>query len=88
MSSVLPGVDDVLASFLLRESILMRLDLPTFERPMKAYSGLVSFGHIDTIGAESVNSACLISILHQFLRAKLQKKILNPLPFQNYSVIL
>ena len=62
MSSVFPGVALVLANFLLLVSILMRLDLPTFERPMKAYSGFVSLGHIDTMGAESVNSACLISI--------------------------
>ena len=62
MSSVLPGVDEVLANFLLLVSMLIRLDLPTFERPIKAYSGFVSLGHIDTIGAESENSACLISI--------------------------
>jgi len=39
MSNVLPGVADVLASFLLLVSMLMRLDLPTFDRPMNAYSG-------------------------------------------------
>lgn len=63
MSNVFPGVDDVLANFLLLVNMLIRLDLPTLERPMKAYSGFVSFGHIDTIGADSENSACLISIL-------------------------
>jgi hypothetical protein len=62
MRSVLPGVAEVFANFLLLVSILMRLDLPTFERPINAYSGFVSFGHIDTIGALSVNSAFLISI--------------------------
>ena len=62
MRSVLPGVADVLANFLLLVSILIRLDLPTFERPIKAYSGFVSLGHILTVGAESENSACFISI--------------------------
>ena len=63
MSNVLPGVDDVLANRLLLVSILIRLDLPTFDRPMKAYSGLLSAGHIDTIGALRVNSAFFISII-------------------------
>ena len=62
MSNVLPGVDDVFASFLLRASILIRLDLPTFERPINAYSGFVSLGHIETRGDDSVNSAVLISM--------------------------
>ena len=62
MSSVLPGVADVFANFLLRDNILIRLDLPTLERPMKAYSGFVSLGHIVTLGADSVNSAVFISI--------------------------
>ena len=63
MSNVLPGVAEVFASFLLFVSILMRLDLPTFDRPINAYSGFVSCGHIDTIGADNVNSAFLISIV-------------------------
>jgi hypothetical protein len=29
---------------------------------MKAYSGLLSFGHIETTGADRENSACFISI--------------------------
>ena len=62
MSNVFPGVADVLANFLLFVSILIRLDLPTFDLPMKAYSGLLSFGHIDSIGALRVNSAFFISI--------------------------
>ena len=73
MSNVLPGVDDVLANLRLLVSMLIRLDLPTLERPMKAYSGLVSFGHIDTTGADRENSACLISILLRVFGAKLQK---------------
>ena len=71
MSSVLPGVAEVLASFLLLVSILMRLDFPTLDRPINAYSGFVSLGHIDTIGALSVNSAFLISITNHILGAKI-----------------
>ena len=72
MSRVFPGVADVLASFLLLVSILIRLDLPTFDLPMKAYSGLLSAGHIDTMGALSVNSAFLISIFLIILGAKVR----------------
>jgi hypothetical protein len=36
---VLPGVEDVIANLFLPVSILIRLDLPTFDLPMKAYSG-------------------------------------------------
>ena len=69
MRSVLPGVDDVMASFELRVSMLMRLDLPTFERPMKAYSGSPSFGHFSTCVLLTLNSAFLMSIeLSVFLR--------------------
>jgi hypothetical protein len=62
INNVFPGVDDVFASLLLLVSILIRLDLPTLERPIKAYSGLLSDGHIDTMGDEMTNSDCLISI--------------------------
>ena len=62
MRSVLPGVAEVLASFLLRHNMFMRLDLPTFERPMKAYSAFVSLGHMLTIGEEMEKSALLISM--------------------------
>ena len=74
MSNVFPGVADVLASFLLLVSILIRLDLPTFDLPMNAYSGLLSFGHIDSIGALRVNSAFLISIIHHFWVQRYEKK--------------
>ena len=42
MSSVFPGVAEVIANLFCRVSIFMRLDFPTFERPMNAYSGLPS----------------------------------------------
>ena len=62
----MPGVAEVFANFLLLHNILIRLDLPTFDLPMKAYSGLVSAGHIDTVGALRVNSAFFISIVFNF----------------------
>lgn len=41
-------------SFMKFADILIRLDFPTFnERPIKAYSGLSSFGHLLTGGAEA-----------------------------------
>ena len=40
----------------------MRLDLPTFERPMNANSGLVSFGHWLTVAEDIVNSDFLMSM--------------------------
>jgi hypothetical protein len=62
MSSVLPGVADVLASPLWRQSMLIRLDLPTFERPMKAYSAFTSFGHMLSVGDDKANAALFISM--------------------------
>jgi hypothetical protein len=53
----------------------MRLDLPTFDRPINAYSGLVSLGHIDTIGALSVNSAFFISISDKIWLQSYEKKL-------------
>ena len=64
MSSVLPGVADVFASPLWLQSILIRLDLPTFERPMNANSGFVSLGHWLTVADDIVNSDFFMSILY------------------------
>ena len=61
---VFPGVADVLANPLWRHSMFIKLDFPTFERPMKAYSGLVSLGHIFTLGAEITYSDFVISIFN------------------------
>lgn len=44
---VFPGIDEVIANLLWRVSMLIRLDFPTLERPMKAYSGFPSMGHFD-----------------------------------------
>ena len=62
MSIVFPGVADVMASPFLPVSILIRLDFPTLERPMKAYSGNVPPGHLFTSVLLMTNSALVISI--------------------------
>jgi hypothetical protein len=62
MSRVFPGVDDVLARPLWLQSMLIRLDLPTLLLPMKAYSGLVSFGHWLTVALLMLNSDFVIFI--------------------------
>ena len=63
MSSVLPGVEDVFARLLWLQSMFIRLDLPTFERPMKAYSFFVSLGHFSIVGLLSVKAAVFISMM-------------------------
>jgi hypothetical protein len=40
----------------------MRLDLPTFDLPIKAYSYLLSVGHLLTVGEETTNSDFFISM--------------------------
>ncbi len=49
MSWVLPGVPEVFASLLWLVIILMSEDLPTLERPIKAYSGLSGLGQASTL---------------------------------------
>ena len=63
MSRVFPGVEDVLASFLWFANMLIRLDFPTLERPINAYSGSVVAGHFETSVLLMTNSADLISML-------------------------
>lgn len=62
MSSVFPGVADVLARFLWLHNIFIRLDFPTLLLPMKAYSGFTSLGHIVHVGLLITNSDLLMSI--------------------------
>ena len=50
MSCVFPGVDEVLANAFLSQSMLIKEDLPTFDLPMKAYSGNIGSGHF--LGSE------------------------------------
>src|SRR5574339_378726 len=61
---VLPGLLEVFARFFRFVSIFNSDDLPTFDRPMKANSGLLSGGHFFTSATLDTNSACLISIRH------------------------
>src|SRR5690348_16666131 len=54
---VRPGVEDVRAKPRTASSELIRLDLPTFERPRKAISGLESRGQSASLKALFRNSA-------------------------------
>ncbi len=62
MSFVLPGVTEALASALRSASRLIREDLPTLDRPMKANSGNAQFGHDARVGALVSKTADLIFI--------------------------
>ena len=62
MSKVLPGSDDVFASDFLPVSMFIKLDLPTLERPMNAYSFIEDSGHFLTSGEEIKNFAVFIFI--------------------------
>ena len=63
MSSVFPGVAEVIANFLRPVSILMSELFPTLLLPMKAYSGFPSVGGQRSARAdEMTNSAVLISM--------------------------
>ena len=44
-------------------NMFIRLDLPTFERPINAYSGRLSCGHFSTFVLLTTNSALSISII-------------------------
>jgi hypothetical protein len=44
MIRVFPGVEEVLARFFLPVSKLIREDFPTFDLPVKAYSGITGGG--------------------------------------------
>ena len=57
---VRPGVLLAFANFFLFVMELIKLDFPTFERPMKAYSTLPSCGHMLGRGALMQNSDFLI----------------------------
>src|SRR5215831_5739085 len=59
---VRPGVDDVRAKPRTLSRELIRLDLPTLERPRKAISGFTSSGQSVFLNALVTNSAVLIFI--------------------------
>ena len=54
--------DGINASLGLWQMALMRLDFPTFERPIKAYSGRLLCGQVATSGLDITNLAvCIIA---------------------------
>jgi hypothetical protein len=53
-------VEDVLASCFLFVNIFIKDDLPTLERPMKAYSGLFAAGSLSTLVLLCKKAAFLI----------------------------
>lgn len=60
MSCVLPGVCEVFASPFLPVNIFINDDFPTFERPMKAYSGFRGGGNFETCVLLQIKSADLM----------------------------
>ena len=72
MSKVFPGVAEVLANFRWLASMLMRLDFPTLERPMNAYSGKDVSGHLAMSVLLMMNSADLISMFVDFSWANIR----------------
>jgi hypothetical protein len=59
-SLVLPGLLDVMASFLFLQSMLISDDLPTFDLPMKANSGNFCFGFSEILVLLPENNASVI----------------------------
>jgi hypothetical protein len=57
---VRPGVELVLANPLTPSRLLIKLDLPTFERPAKTISGRLSFGNDSGDRAAAINFALAI----------------------------
>jgi hypothetical protein len=68
ISWVFPGVPEVLAKPFLEQSILIKEDFPTLERPIKANSGLPSMGHLETSVLEMLNSTVLICMLQSYFK--------------------
>ena len=60
MSCVLPGLPEVFARFLRSQMLFIKEDLPTLERPINAYSGVFSFGHLETSVLLIMNSDAVI----------------------------
>lgn len=62
MSCVLPGLPEVFAKLFRLVSMLISDDLPTLDRPIKAYSGKLLLGHLATSLLLITKVADLISI--------------------------
>src|SRR5512139_3481390 len=80
ISRVLPGVELVFTSFFRFTRVLIRLDLPTLERPAKANSGNSAAGNCDGRTALVTNSTDLISILapRQCHAARIHRSWVDP----------
>ena len=59
---VLPGTNEIFASPFLRTKVLISDDLPTLDRPIKAYSGRLSLGNLSIRVLLIRNSAFVIFI--------------------------
>ena len=62
MTSSTPGKTLLINHFLINKEWYL-VDLPTFERPINAYSGRLSCGHFSTFVLLTTNSALSISII-------------------------
>jgi hypothetical protein len=65
---VLPGLLDVIASFLLLQSMFISEDLPTLDLPMNANSGNFCFGFSDILVLLPENNASVIFIFYDGLK--------------------
>jgi hypothetical protein len=72
---VRPGVEDVRANPRTANTELIKLDLPTFDRPRNATSGCESFGQSSSVKALLMNSAFVTFMEELFSRkgAKAQR---------------
>lgn len=77
ISNVLPGFWDVFANPRLRVSIFISDDLPTFDLPIKAYSGTLVSGHCSTF-------ELLISYLAFFI--SMLAKLINIFKIRNQNI--
>ena len=86
MSCVLPGVAEVFAKDFLLHNMLIRLDFPTFDLPMKAYSGFLGGGQRSIVGLLVIKLAFLISTRIKNINDKYT--VFFNLNFHKYSVVI
>ena len=63
MSFVFPGVPDIFANFFFWQIELIKEDFPTFDLPIKAYSGIKSEGQSSILVLLTINLALFIKVL-------------------------
>jgi len=68
ISCVFPGVPEILASLFRLHNMLMSELLPTFDRPINAYSGMLGSGSLFTSVLLITNAAEVISILQNYVK--------------------